>query len=264
MNAPEYYSRLTPFAETFRDGQPILTYHHVGPRPRGARLKGLYVPPKLFVRQMAELKAAGFQTPPFAEAARGGANPQRNIFLTFDDGFRDVFMHALPVLVAQGYRAMLFLVSDLIGKTNEWQQRAGDVVEPLMDPVQIREWLAAGMEIGAHTRTHPRLTQLSPAEAREEIVGSRKSLEDRFGVAVEHFCYPYGDWNPAVRDLVQAAGFATACTTMPGVNLTGQSPWELRRFTARYPSRRLRAWWGWLRGRFHRSGTGTVPAGTAG
>lgn len=250
MTVPQYYTRLAPFTETFRDGQPILTYHHVGPRTGGARLKGLHVPPKLFVRQMAELKAAGFQTPPFAEVARGGPNPQRNIFLTFDDAFRDVFAHALPVLAAHGYRAILFLVSDLIGKTNEWQQRAGDAVEPLMDAAQIREWLAAGMEIGAHTRTHPWLTQLPPAAAREEIIGSRKSLEDRFGVAVEHFCYPYGDWNPAVRDLVQAAGFATACTTVPGVNLTGQSPWELRRFTARYPSRNLRNFVAWFRRRF--------------
>lgn len=264
MNVPEYYTRLAPFAEAFRHGQPILTYHHVGRRPRGARLKGLYVSPKWFARQMVELKTAGFQTPSFAMAARGGPNSQPNIFLTFDDGFRDVFAHALPVLAAQGYRAILFLVSDLIGKTNEWQQRAGDVVEPLMDAAQIREWLAAGMEIGAHTRTHPRLTRLSPVEAREEIVGSRKSLEDRFGVAVEHFCYPYGDWNPAVRDLVQAAGFVTACTTAPGVNRVGQSPWELRRFTARYPSRQLRGWWGWLRGRFHRFRTGTVPPGIAG
>lgn len=59
---PHYYSSLAPFVDTFRSGLPILTYHHVGPRPRGARLKGLYVSPQLFARQMRELAESGFIT----------------------------------------------------------------------------------------------------------------------------------------------------------------------------------------------------------
>jgi peptidoglycan/xylan/chitin deacetylase (PgdA/CDA1 family) len=130
-----------------------------------------------------------------------------------------------------------------VGESNEWQQKAGDVREPMMDEAQVREWLGAGQEIGAHTQTHPRLTQLSAAAAREEISASKKSLEDRFGIAVEHFCYPYGDWNESVRDLVQAAGYHSACTTITGVNTPATSPFELKRFTARYPSRNLKAIW---------------------
>jgi len=247
MTLPEYYSRLAPFQETFLIGQPILTSHHVGPRRHGARLKGLYVSPKLFGRQMTELKAAGFSTASFSDAAGGGANPQRHVFLTFDDGFRDVFAHALPVLRALGFRAVLFLVSDLIGKTNEWQQRSGDIIEPLMDEARVREWIAAGQEIGAHTCTHPHLTQLTAGRAWEEIAASKKKLEDLFGVPVEHFCYPYGDWNEVVRDLVKAAGYRTACTTNTGVNADNVSPFELMRFTARYPTRNLKAFWRRLR-----------------
>jgi len=243
MMLPAYYSHLAPFQETFLTGQPILTYHHVGPRRRGARLKGLYVSPKLFGRQMNELKTAGFSTPPFSVAAGGGTNLQRHVFLTFDDGFRDVFERALPILRTHGFRAILFLVTDLIGKTNEWQQRAGDIVEPLMDAAQVRDWLAAGQEIGAHTCNHPRLTQLAPTAAREEITASKKTLENQFGVPVEHFCYPYGDWNTAVRDAVEEAGYRTACTTRTGVNAKGTCPFELKRITARYPTRNLRAFW---------------------
>ena len=245
MALPEYYSSLAPFEEAFLTGRPILTYHHVGPRPRGARIKGLYVSPKLFSRQMAELKAAGFTTPRFASVMDGGANATRHVFLTFDDGFRDVFEHALPVLQAHGFRAVLFLVADLIGRTNEWQQQAGDVVEPLMDEAQVRDWVAAGHEIGSHTLSHPRLTQRSPAEAREQIVASKKKLEDLFDVAIEHFCYPYGDWNAHVRDLVSEACYRTACTTDFGVNDSATPPLALKRLTARYPSFRrghLR-WW---------------------
>ena len=248
MSAPHYYSRLAPFESLFLTGKPILTYHHVGPRPRGARLKGLYVSPRLFNRQIKELKSAGFSTPPFSRVLEDAGNPGKQVFLTFDDGFCDVFEHALPALQAHGLRAILFLASDLIGKTNEWQQRAGDVVEPLMDETQVRDWIAAGQEIGSHTCTHPRLTQLSREQAREEIVTSRKQLEDRFGVAIEHFCYPYGDWNPAVRDLVEAAGYHTACTTQSGVNADVVRPFELKRLTARYPTRSFKALWRGLRG----------------
>ena len=112
-----------------------------------------------------------------------------------------------------------------------------------MDASQVREWLAAGHEIGSHTLTHPFLTRLPPRRAKEEITASRKKLEDLFGRAVRHFCYPYGDWNAAVRDQVMAAGYTTACTTDAGVNTPADSPFTLKRFTARYPSRTIKALW---------------------
>jgi peptidoglycan/xylan/chitin deacetylase (PgdA/CDA1 family) len=156
----------------------------------------------------------------------------------------------LPTLSKHRFQTILFLVSDLLGKTNEWQQRVGDVSEPLMDDVQVKDWLAAGQQIGAHTKTHPHLTRIPLPEAREEISASKKFLEDRFGLPVNHFCYPYGDWNEPIRDMVNAAGYQTACTTISGVNVPGTSPFELKRFTARYPSRNLKAFWTRLRARF--------------
>jgi peptidoglycan/xylan/chitin deacetylase (PgdA/CDA1 family) len=250
MSPPPYYSSLAPFRETFRNGTPILTYHHVGPRRRGARLKGLYVSPKLFALQVEELNSAGFSTASFDTLAVANAQPGSRIFLTIDDGFKDVFENALPVLSKHRFQAILFLVSDFLGRTNEWQKRAGDITEPLMDDVQVKDWLAAGQQIGAHTKTHPRLTQIPLSEAREEISASKKFLEDCFGHPVNHFCYPYGDWNEPIRDLVSAAGYQTACTTISGVNETGTSPFEMKRFTARYPSRNLKALWTRLRARF--------------
>ena len=109
-----------------------------------------------------------------------------------------------------------------------------------MDAGQVREWLAAGHDIGSHTLTHPFLTRLSTAQAREEVTASRKKLEDLFSRPILHFCYPYGDWNEAVRDLVAAAGYKTACTTDAGVNTAAESPLSLKRFTARYRSRTLK------------------------
>ncbi len=238
-----YYTDLKPFREVFRQGQPILTYHHVGLRPRGAALKGLYVSPKLFAQQMAELQAAGFVTTDYGEVTAAAVGDPPRVFITFDDGFRDVLDNALPVLRERKCTSIQFIVADLIGKSNEWQQREGDVAEPLMDDAQIRDWLAAGQQIGSHTLTHPWLSRISPAAAREEIFGSKRALEDKFGRRIDHFCYPYGDWNEAVQDLVMEAGYRTACITKRGVNTPAESPFALKRFTARYPSRSLKSIW---------------------
>jgi peptidoglycan/xylan/chitin deacetylase (PgdA/CDA1 family) len=138
--------------------------------------------------------------------------------ITFDDAFRNVFENGLEVLVRHKIPAIQFVVSGSIGKENHWDVAKRDVPEPLMDASQIKEWLAAGNEIGSHSVTHRNLKKLDAAEAREEITASKKSLEDVFGVEVRHFCYPFGGWTPGIRDLVAQAGYMTASTVDFGVN----------------------------------------------
>jgi peptidoglycan/xylan/chitin deacetylase (PgdA/CDA1 family) len=239
---PAYYSTLEPFRQVFESGNPILTFHKLGPRLAGARLKGMYLSGRLFNRQLQELRSAGFSDGSLDTSA--GPYAGRRVTITFDDGYVNVLRHGLDPLAKSGFKATQFLVAGLLGKRNEWDIALGEAPETMMDAAQVREWLAAGHDIGSHTLSHPWLTRLSRAQASEEISASRKKLEDLFGRPIRHFCYPYGDWNEAVRDLVQAAGYTTACTTNPGVNLSGDSPFELKRFTARYPSRNLKAMWG--------------------
>ena len=244
---PDYYSSLRPFRAVFARGNPILTYHKLGPRPAGVRIKGLYVSARLFQRQLRELATAGFQAGLLGKCA--GPQQEKRMVITFDDGYVNVLRHGLGALAETGFRAVQFLVPDLLGQHNRWDVAVGEAPEPMMDADQVREWLAAGHEIGSHTLTHPFLTQLAPAQAREEISASRKKLEDLFGRPIEHFCYPYGDWNEMVRDLVVEAGYKTACTTDAGINTAADSPYSLKRFTARYASRnwqalqdRVRSW----------------------
>ncbi len=220
-------------------GVPILMYHKIAPRPRRVRLKGLYVAPSMFKRQLAELSQGGFASCSPAEACQEGS-PARRVTLTFDDGFRNVFENALAPLAEHGWRALQFLVPNCIGKLNQWDLRDGETPEPLMDAAEVRDWLGAGHAIGSHSLTHARLTRLTLRDAREEIFASKKKLEDTFGAAVEHFCYPYGDWSEPVRDLVIEAGYRTACTTQFGVNTPATPPFALRRITARHPTRTLR------------------------
>jgi peptidoglycan/xylan/chitin deacetylase (PgdA/CDA1 family) len=245
QNLPAYYSELRPFRSVFEGGNPILTYHKLGPRPSGVRIKGLYLSQKMFAAQLAELRSAGFVNGSLA--SWGGPPASKQIVLTFDDGYVNVLHHGLDPLASNGLKAIQFLVADLLGSCNQWDVPLGEAPEPMMDAAQVRDWLAAGHDIGSHTLTHPHLTQLPPTVAREEISASRKKLEDLFSRPIEHFCYPYGDWNEAVRELVGAAGYKTACTTDPGINGPATSPFALKRFTARYPSRNLKSLWSRVR-----------------
>ncbi len=241
--SPGAYSSLHGFESWFAAGVPVLMYHKLGTRPLGVRLKGLYVSERLFRRQLGEWTAAGYRPATVAEVGVSSGNPQKRVLLTFDDGFENVLQHGVAPMREHGFTAIQYLVADLLGKTNEWEQREGEASARLMDPAQVRQWMQAGHEIGAHTCTHPHLTHVPLAQAREEITASRKKLEDIFGVPVRHFCYPYGDWNPAVRELVAEAGYETAVITEAGVNLPGADRLGLKRFTVRYPSRNWKNVW---------------------
>lgn len=229
-----FYSSLRGHEAEFLSGCPILMYHKLGLAPRGTKLRGLYVTADLFSRQLQEWRAAGG-----AWNLLENTPQQPGMVVTFDDGFLNTLTLGLEPLRQAGCRAIQFLVPGLLGQTNRWDLSFGEVQESLMNVAQIKEWLAAGHQIGAHTMTHPRLTQIPLAQAREEISASKKSLEDLFGQPILHFAYPYGDWNAAVRDLVREAGLETACTTETGVNAGEQDRWTLKRYLARHPSRKL-------------------------
>jgi len=208
-------------------GTPVFTWHKIGAAPGNSRDPFLYTPTDEFDRQLRALHDSGFRAVTLDDAQAAAQTPRAAI--TFDDGFRNVFERGLEILARHKTPAIQFIVSGAIGKQNHWDIEKGDVAEPLMDAAQIREWLAAGHAIGSHSATHRNLKKLSVAGAREEIFGSKKFLEDTFGVALRHFCYPFGGWTPAVRDLVVEAGYATACTVEFGVNEPGADKFALRR-----------------------------------
>jgi peptidoglycan/xylan/chitin deacetylase (PgdA/CDA1 family) len=237
MTLPDYYTEIAPFRGVFQKGHPILCYHKISSPPKRVRIKGLYLEPKLFLRQMIEIKQEGL-TASFLGCS--DVSKKETITVTFDDGFVSNLVEAVPVMKKVGVQAINYLVADRLGQTSDWEAREGGEADPLMDESQVREWLAAGHQIGAHTCTHPRLSQLSEAQAKEEISASRKKLEDRFGVLIDHFAYPYGDYNPATIELVREAGFKTAVTMHRGINLPDTPLFELKRWTARYESRNLK------------------------
>lgn len=210
---------------------PILMYHQIDvPPPRGTPLRGLVVAPRSFARQMRLLKLMGYQglsmrdLEPYLKGEKTG----KVAGITFDDGYQNNLHNALPVLKKHGFSATCYAVSNMIGGTNNWDR--GIVAEKaLMTANDWRLWLAAGMEIGSHTRTHADLNQLSDDQAREQIVGSKQELESTFGCEVRHFCYPYGRFRPEHSRMVQEAGYVSATTTRRGRVQPGDDLLTLRR-----------------------------------
>jgi peptidoglycan/xylan/chitin deacetylase (PgdA/CDA1 family) len=138
------------------------------------------------------------------------------VVLTFDDGFASVYTRAFPILARYGFPATVFLVSGYCGKRNDWAGQPTCVPRlPLLTWEEVAELDRHGIEIGAHTHTHPRLDHLPPAEAEREIAGSKAAIEEQLGHAIELFAYPYGRYDGATRAAVGRA-YTGACTTRLG------------------------------------------------
>ena len=198
---------------------PVLMYHNIAAAPAGLRsYRSLYVSPARFARQMWLLRQLGYTglsmsaALPYLRGERRG----RVVAITLDDGYVDNLDAALPVLQSFGFSATTYMVSGSIGRFNTWDAERLGIRKPLMSVADMRRWNDAGMEIGAHTRSHPRLSQCTDAALHGEIHGCKADLEDRLGCAVTQFCYPYGDHDDRAVDAVREAGFDAATTTRRG------------------------------------------------
>ena len=198
---------------------PILTYHQIDEAPqKGTPMRSLYVSANSFKRQMAILKRLGYlglsmsQLMPYIRGEKTG----RVVGITFDDGFLNNLQTAAPILNSVGFTSTCYAVSALAGTTNTWDKELGVPSAELMSVQHLREWIAAGQEIGSHTLTHRDLTQLDSAAALVEIAKSKTDLEQSLGVPISQFCYHYGSYDPVHIQMVREAGYAGATTTVRG------------------------------------------------
>lgn len=206
-------------------------YHQIDTPPtRGTPLRGLVVAPSSFAWQMKMLSLLGYtglsmrNLEPYLSGEKSG----KVVGITFDDGYRNNVDHALPTLLRHGFTATCYGVSGLMGGTNAWDR--GIVAEkPLMSLRDWQNWHGAGMDVGSHTRTHAKLTELPAEAAKAEIVESKRELERSIGCEVRHFCYPYGWQKPEHHQMVRDAGYITATTTQRGRVHDGAEPYTLRR-----------------------------------
>jgi len=210
---------------------PALLYHNVGPRRPGVS-HWMTVGPGEFARQLEWLRRRRYRSLSTAElvewAAADAPVPARSVLLTFDDGFADLAETAFPLLIRAGFTAIVFIVTGYIGATNDWDQRFGRGSERLLDAEAIRHWRRAGIEFGAHTRSHPDLTTLPAGAAEEEIAGSRADLEELLQEPVRTFAYPFGAADDVTRRIA-AHAYPVAAGVEEGVNRPGVDAHAVRR-----------------------------------
>ena len=156
--------------------------------------------------------------------------PENAVAVTFDDGYRDNFECALPILDEFEIPATFFVATSFIGvdlafpRYSTCCERDG-----FMSWEQVAELASRGHEVGGHGRTHRELAGLTPQEILSEAKGCRDDIRLQAGVDARLFCYPRGSEGAHVRELVERAGFEGACTVSPGANRPGQAPFGLLR-----------------------------------
>ncbi len=155
--------------------------------------------------------------------------PKKPIIITFDDGYEDTHRVAFPVLREYSMKAVVFVVADPKIRFNYWDKCEGHPPAQLMTHEQILDLHAAGFEIGSHSLTHPRLTEIGRDEAWDEISRSRICLEILLNAPVHSFAYPYGLLNGELKELVCQAGYAFGCGIYTGPARFGADPYNFRR-----------------------------------
>jgi peptidoglycan/xylan/chitin deacetylase (PgdA/CDA1 family) len=289
-------SRLPRLRRSVSSKFGILCYHRVGTEgvPVFSRL-----PPVVFERQMRYLKNH-YRIVPLGQLCRellGGSDAPPTLAITFDDGYRDLYTYAFPVLQKYSIPATIYLIGKSM-QTGEapWYDRIFVAIGAFSDPVlevelnesreftlsnsvaraaaaweivcylrsipdvrrrkwcfdfeqrlhppalqlegrmlnwgQVRAMQNGGVSFGAHTMTHPCVSQLNSTQLQEELVQSREGLEEGLQAAVEDFAYPFGkssDCSATAEAVLARSGYRSAVTTTAGLNTPGANPFRLRR-----------------------------------
>ncbi|MEP2706530.1 MAG: polysaccharide deacetylase family protein [Roseibium sp.] len=192
---------------------PILMYHSVSDQI-DERYRKWAVTPARFSSHMKILSDQGYSVLGVSAVASkledGLPLPEKLAVLTFDDGLQDFLTGAFPILEQYRFQATLFVVAGRINETSRWLAPLGEGERPMLRAEEIRVLHSRGIEIGAHSLTHPELDLLEKHECENEIRGSRLMLEQILGADVRTFAYPHGYATAATRRIVQEAGFQSA------------------------------------------------------
>lgn len=201
---------------------PVLMYHKINPYRGG----GLYrITPDEFDWQMQYLKDNGYHSIGLGDILdhyqKGKKLPDKPFVITMDDGYRDNYLYAWPILQKYGFTATLFVVTNTVcpeGYDNM-----------MITWSQIKEMADAGITIGCHTLDHPCLTLVGPREAERQILDSKSVLEEQLNIKIEFFSYPYGEHNEVVERIVKECGFRAATTVNPEMVSSLEDPFTLNR-----------------------------------
>lgn len=221
---------------------PVIMYHRVINKSENEGIYGTYIYENIFRKHLQYLKDKNYTVITFKDLDKIGwrnrfEKGKKYIILTFDDGYKDNYDLAFPILKEFDFKATIFLM----GKSayNEWDVKAGGEIEfPLMSVEMIKEMQDYGIEFGAHTFNHPKINTLSNEEIEHQIVDVKKPLEEKIGKEIITFAYPYGILNDYAKKMARKAGYTFALATDSGSVCLSDDLYQIRRI-AIFPNTNL-------------------------
>lgn len=212
----------------------IFYFHSIGET-------GLSFPVKKFEFFLMRLKEKQFNSIRFDQISK--TDPEQNyVVLTFDDCFFDVYENALPLLIKHNFTGTFFAVpgydnivrwgSEKYQKWSDSQSEDFNIAYRYMGKFERKMLLDNGMEIGAHTSSHPNLDTLDIEGQKMEIEVSKTFLEKELKISMNSFCYPRGRYNEITIGLLKNSGFNYACTTKNGYADVNGDQYQIMRFPA--------------------------------
>ncbi|WP_287873519.1 polysaccharide deacetylase family protein [Aeromonas sp.] len=242
--------------ETLRREMPVIMYHRFIEQDSEKGVHGTWMPIAMFEKHLRLMKLLGYETLTFRDLADKGfihrlQYGKKYLMITADDGYQDNLTRMLPLLEKYGYKAVVYVVTG--EGYNRWDVEHPtnpDTKVSLMSGEQVKALAASGhVEIGGHTLTHPRLSQLTAEQQAHEIQENKRQLETLLGHPLLSFAYPYGDMNDSAKEQAIAAGYRFAVATNSGPKAMHQDPFQIRRI-AIFPRTDVFGLWRKIRGNY--------------
>jgi peptidoglycan/xylan/chitin deacetylase (PgdA/CDA1 family) len=208
---------------------PILMYHYLSVPPENANIyrQDLSVSPELFVAHLDAMQQAGYTSISLYALIdhlnHGTPLPEKPVVLTFDDGYRDNYTNAFPLLRERGMTATFFLVTDFINNQ----------VPEYLTWDMVREMYAGGMSIEAHGRNHVSLANKDNDYLIWQALGNIESIELEVGVRPRFICYPAGEFDQRTIDIFRSANFWAGFTTKQGATQSSDNLFQMPRIRMR-------------------------------
>lgn len=199
---------------------PFLLYHKIDLPTPDVRIRGAYTAPRRFARQISYLLKKGFSFYTASELIdiykTRGEFPALSAAITFDDGWKDNYTNAFPILKKFGVKATVFLVPSCIGQTTAKVTADGEGARAHLSETDILEMAGGGIEFGSHSLNHKLFHQISDREIEFEVTESKKAIENLLQKECRVFAYPAGFFTGYAQNAIERAGFAAAFSTVYG------------------------------------------------
>lgn len=211
---------------------PVLLYHKIDLPTPDVKVRGAYTAPRFFEKQLAYLVRNKIKVVTVGELIehfnQTGSYPERTLAISFDDGWKDNYRNAFPLLKKYGMTATIYVVADCLGRTTDQVVAPGEAAREHMTVDDVHEMAACGIEFGSHTMSHSLLNNTSPDETEKEIVESKSFVEELTQTQCKTIAYPAGFFTEHAKNSARNAGYLAAFSTIYGDD-DGDDLFELNR-----------------------------------